>query len=109
MRRGRYPEYSLSRTNIRPSEGPFQALYGKIPKGPIRIPQWSFAPKLHIACGRVAWCLSPREHRARKAPSISYDVPDPDSDGFVSMDEYYLFFRIPCRRGPCAEFLQRKT
>jgi hypothetical protein len=40
----------------------------------------------------AAWRLQPGEHRARKAPAISYDVPDPDSAGFVSMDEYYLFF-----------------
>ncbi len=49
---------------------------------PINTRRYSFA----------AWRLLPREHRARKAPSISYDVPDPDSAGFVSMDEYYLFF-----------------
>jgi len=40
----------------------------------------------------AAWRLVPGEHRVRKAPSISYDVPDPDSSGFVSMDEYYIFF-----------------
>jgi hypothetical protein len=40
----------------------------------------------------AAWKLLPGEHRVRRAPSISYDVPDPDSAGFVSMDEYYLFF-----------------
>lgn len=40
----------------------------------------------------AAWRLLPGEHRVRKAPSISYDVPDPDADGFISMDEYYLFF-----------------
>jgi hypothetical protein len=28
----------------------------------------------------------------RKAPGISYDVPDPDAAGFVSLDEYYIFF-----------------
>lgn len=40
----------------------------------------------------AAWRLLPGEHRARKAPSISYDVPDPDAAGFESLDEYYLFF-----------------
>ncbi len=40
----------------------------------------------------AAWRLLPGEHRVRKAPSISYDVPDPDAAGFVSMDEYYLFY-----------------
>lgn len=40
----------------------------------------------------TAWRLIPGEHRVRKAPSISYDVPDPDSSGFLSMDDYYLFF-----------------
>ena len=40
----------------------------------------------------AAWRLRPGEHRVRKAPSISYDVPDPDTDGLQSMDEYYLFF-----------------
>ena len=28
----------------------------------------------------------------RKAPGISYDVPDADAAGFVSLDEYYVFF-----------------
>ena len=40
----------------------------------------------------AAWRLLPGEHRARKAPSISYDVPDPDTEGLESLDEYYLFF-----------------
>ena len=40
----------------------------------------------------AAWRLLPGEHRARKAPAISYDVPDPDAAGYLSMDEYYLFF-----------------
>lgn len=40
----------------------------------------------------AAWRLLPGEHRVRRAPSISYDVPDPDTDGLQSMDEYYLFF-----------------
>ena len=40
----------------------------------------------------VAWRLLPGEHRARQAPGISYDVPDIDADGFVSLDEYYTFF-----------------
>ncbi len=40
----------------------------------------------------AAWRLLPDEHRVRKAPSISYDVPDPDAEGFQSLDEYYNFF-----------------
>jgi len=40
----------------------------------------------------AAWRLLPGEHRVRKAPGISYDVPDPDAAGFVSLDEYYIFF-----------------
>jgi len=40
----------------------------------------------------TAWRLVPGEHRVRKAPGISYDVPDIDSAGFVSLDEYYNFF-----------------
>jgi hypothetical protein len=40
----------------------------------------------------AAWRLLPGERRARKAPSISYDVPDPDAAGLESLDEYYLFF-----------------
>ncbi len=39
-----------------------------------------------------AWRSVPGEHRVRMTPSISYDVPDPDASGFVSMDEYYVFF-----------------
>jgi hypothetical protein len=49
---------------------------------PIDIKRSSFA----------AWRLLLGEHRARKAPAISYDVPDPDAAGYLSMDEYYLFF-----------------
>jgi len=40
----------------------------------------------------AAWRLLPGEHRVREAPSISYDVPDSDADGFESLDEYYIFF-----------------
>ena len=40
----------------------------------------------------LAWRAIPGEHRARMSPSISYDVPDPDADGFESMDEYYVFY-----------------
>jgi hypothetical protein len=40
----------------------------------------------------AAWRLLPGEHRVRKAPGISYDVPDIDAAGFVSLDEYYIFF-----------------
>lgn len=39
-----------------------------------------------------AWRIVPGEHRVRMTPSISYDVPDPDADGYESMDEYYVFF-----------------
>jgi hypothetical protein len=49
---------------------------------PINIRRGSFA----------AWRLLPGEHRVRKAPGISYDVPDADAAGFVSLDEYYIFF-----------------
>ncbi len=49
---------------------------------PIYTKRYSFA-----ACGFCRASIAP----ARR-PSISYDVPDPDSAGFVSMDEYYLFF-----------------
>jgi hypothetical protein len=40
----------------------------------------------------TAWRLLPGEHRVRKAPGISYDVPDIDAAGFMSLDEYYMFF-----------------
>lgn len=40
----------------------------------------------------AAWRLLPGEHRVRRAPGISYDVPDADAAGFVSLDEYYIFF-----------------
>lgn len=40
----------------------------------------------------AAWRLLPGEHRVRKAPGISYDVPDIDAAGFMSLDEYYMFF-----------------
>lgn len=48
---------------------------------------------LDVAADRfVAWRYLPGEHRARKAPSLSYDTPDPDSSGYEALDEYYLFF-----------------
>jgi len=45
----------------------------------------------------VAWRLLPGEHRVRKAPSLSYDTPDPDASGLEALDEYYLFFGGPDR------------
>lgn len=48
---------------------------------------------LDVAADRfVAWRYLPGEHRARKAPSLSYDTPDPDSSGYEALDDYYLFF-----------------
>jgi hypothetical protein len=48
---------------------------------------------LDVAADRfVAWRYRPGEHRARKAPSLAYDTPDPDTSGYESLDEYYLFF-----------------
>lgn len=48
---------------------------------------------LDVAANRfVAWRYLPGEHRARKAPSLAYDTPDPDTSGYESLDEYYLFF-----------------
>ncbi len=40
----------------------------------------------------VAWLNHPGEHRARRAPSFSYDTPNPNTSGYESMDDYYLFF-----------------
>jgi hypothetical protein len=45
----------------------------------------------------VAWRYLPGEHRARKAPSLSYDTPDPDASGYEELDDYYLFFGGPDR------------
>jgi hypothetical protein len=48
---------------------------------------------LDVAADRfIAWRYLPGEHRARKAPSLAYDTPDPDASGYESLDEYYLFF-----------------
>ncbi len=48
---------------------------------------------LDVATDRfIAWRYLQGEHRSRKAPSLSYDTPDPDSSGFEALDEYYLFF-----------------
>ena len=49
---------------------------------PINIKRYRFA----------AWRVLPGEHRVRNTPSISYDVPDPEADGYESLDEYYIFF-----------------
>lgn len=40
----------------------------------------------------AAWRLVAGEHRARSTPAISYDAPDPDVQGYESLDEYYIFF-----------------
>ncbi len=45
----------------------------------------------------VAWRYLPGEHRARKAPSLSYDTPNADASGYEALDEYYLFFGGPDR------------
>ncbi len=45
----------------------------------------------------VAWRYLPGEHRVRKAPSLSYDTPDPDASGYEALDDYYLFFGGPDR------------
>ena len=48
---------------------------------------------LDVAANRfVAWRYLPGEHRSRKAPSLSYDTPDPDASGYEALDDYYLFF-----------------
>ena len=53
---------------------------------------------LDVARNRyVAWRYLPGEHRVRKAPSLSYDTPDPDASGYESLDDYYLFFGGPDR------------
>jgi hypothetical protein len=45
----------------------------------------------------VAWRYLPGEHRVRKAPSLSYDTPNPDASGYEELDDYYLFFGGPDR------------
>ena len=45
----------------------------------------------------AAWRLLPDEHRVRRGPSLSYDIPDPDASGFQNLDEYYVFFGGPDR------------
>ena len=45
----------------------------------------------------VAWRLLPGERRARRGPSLSYDIPDADASGFENLDEYYVFFGGPDR------------
>jgi hypothetical protein len=45
----------------------------------------------------AAWRLLPGERRVRRAPSLSYDIPDADASGFENLDEYYIFFGGPDR------------
>ena len=45
----------------------------------------------------VSWRYLPGERRVRRGPSLSYDTPDPDASGFVTLDEYYIFFGGPDR------------
>lgn len=45
----------------------------------------------------AAWRLVRGERRARRGPSLSYDVPDPEAAGYENLDEYYIFFGGPDR------------
>ncbi|MEI9932554.1 MAG: DUF1329 domain-containing protein [Rhizomicrobium sp.] len=45
----------------------------------------------------AAWRLLSGQRRVRRAPSLSYDIPDPDASGFENLDEYYIFFGGPDR------------
>ncbi len=45
----------------------------------------------------AAWRLLPGQHRVRRAPSLSYDIPDSDASGFENLDEYYIYFGGPDR------------
>ncbi len=45
----------------------------------------------------AAWRYLPGERRVRRGPSLSYDTPDPEAAGFVTLDEYYMFFGGPDR------------
>jgi hypothetical protein len=39
----------------------------------------------------TAWQYLPGQRRVRRAPSLSYDTPDPDASGLESFDDYYIF------------------
>ena len=39
----------------------------------------------------VAWQYLPGQRRVRRAPSLSYDTPNPEASGLESFDDYYLF------------------
>ena len=39
----------------------------------------------------TAWQYLPGQRRVRRAPSLSYDTPDPDASGLESFDDYYVF------------------
>jgi hypothetical protein len=45
----------------------------------------------------ASWRILPLEHRVRKGPSLSYDTPDTDAEGYQNLDEYYVFFGGPDR------------
>lgn len=66
---------------------PAQVGQGYLAWQPINTARYRFA----------AWRILPGEHRVRRAPSLSYDVPDPDASGFENLDEYYIFFGGPDR------------
>jgi hypothetical protein len=38
-----------------------------------------------------AWQYLPGQRRVRRAPSLSYDTPDPGASGLESFDDYYIF------------------
>ncbi len=38
-----------------------------------------------------AWEYLPGQRRVRRAPSLSYDTPNPDASGLESFDDYYIF------------------
>ena len=66
---------------------PSKAGEGYIDWQPINTARYKFA----------AWQLLRGERRARRGPSLSYDIPDPEASGFENLDEYYIFFGGPDR------------
>jgi hypothetical protein len=39
----------------------------------------------------TAWQYLPGQRRVRRAPSLSYDTPEPSASGLESFDDYYIF------------------
>ena len=93
-----FPYYAAGATPD--SFGDFYFKRLEISDGPASLAGRGYLQWQPIDLGRSsvqAWQYLPREHRVRKSPLLSHDMPTPDGAGIVSFDDYYVFSGTPDR------------